>query len=111
MNLKDVSYSEEEKKDMSTPSLVSELPKYPYGLKITLEPDVLDKLELYDAPKVGEKKMILAIAEVVAVRKEDGRGDVKKFSVELQIQQLDCKKEEADGQKVDAAKSLYGSGE
>ena len=48
----DLRLSEMEKKDFSTPSTGPKAPKYPYGLKITLGPEELEKLGISELPQV-----------------------------------------------------------
>ena len=102
-----LAHSEEEKKDMKD-SMAVEAPRYPYGLEIDLDPATVKKLGLSDVPKVGEKFMVLAIAEVSAVRKDRGvQDDSVGFSVSLQVTDMDIKKEEQK-EKKDSASVLYG---
>ena len=108
MNLKDMVIGEEKRKDMAEPSLVADQPKYPYGLTLSLDNDTLKKLELGGIPKVGDKKMLLAVAEVVSVSQDEGRGDEKAYNVRLQIQKLDCKAGEEEQKSSSVSEKLYG---
>jgi len=66
--------------------------RYPWGTRIQLEQDSLDKLGIVKLPAVGDKLMIEAKVEVISVRQsEDGK------SVELQITDMDL---ENDGDEV-----------
>jgi len=66
--------------------------QYPWGTRINLESDTLDKLGITKLPNVGDKIMIEGKCEVISVRQsEDGK------SVELQITDMDL---ENDGDEV-----------
>lgn len=67
-------------------TVMSEQPKYPYGLVITLDNTAVEKLGI-DLPKVGEKMMIEAKVEVLRVSAEDTKDGMKK-DVQLQITDL-----------------------
>ena len=96
----------EEKKDNSVLSVVDDKPNYPYGLRITLDPDTIKKLGLTEMPDVGSMMALMAQAEVIAVNKIDAPGDEEKYSVELQIQDLDVK---GESKEKKASSMLYGS--
>jgi len=67
--------------------------RYPYGTRINLDQDSLDKLGIMKLPTVGDKIMIEGKCEVISVRQsEDGK------SVELQITDMDL---ENDGDEID----------
>lgn len=104
--MKDMMISEGEKRENSVLSVVDDKPSYPYGLRITLDPDTIKKLEMKEAPEIGAKMMIHGYAEVIAVNKIEGRGDVDSFTVELQIQNFDAKEESKESK---ASNMLYGS--
>jgi hypothetical protein len=61
---------------------------YPYGLRLTLSQEILDKLDLKRLPAVGATVSITAKAEVVATRAESCEGRSER-SVELQITDMD----------------------
>lgn len=67
--------------------------RYPWGTRINLDQDSLDKLGIVKLPTVGDKIMIEGKCEVISVRQsEDGK------SVELQITDMDL---ENDGDEID----------
>lgn len=67
--------------------------RYPWGTRINLDNDSLDKLGIVKLPTVGDKIMIEGKCEVISVRQsEDGK------SVELQITDMDL---ENDGDEID----------
>lgn len=94
--LKDMRISDMEKKNNTLLSVVDDKPNYPYSLKLMLDSDTVAKLGLADLPDVGEKMQMLAVVEVVGVRKEGEVGDVGKYCLDLQIQQMDIKESEKD---------------
>jgi len=68
---------------------------YPWGLRITLEKEELDKLDLTVANfDIGDKVSIVAEAEVVSLR-ESANQKNKTKSVELQIMAVDLGKPKA----------------
>lgn len=103
--LKSMVVSDMEKKESSILSHVEDKPNYPYGLKITLDADTIEKLGLSDLPEVGSKVQIVAVAEVVNVRKDSEYGDVAKHSIELQIQDMEASPESVEKK---ASSVLYG---
>lgn len=104
--MKSMKISSEEKKEMSLPSVVSDKPKYPYGLKLHFDETSFAKLEM-EAPRVGEKFMVLAYAEVCDVHQEKYEGDVPRYSMTLQLMDVDLKKKEQE-EKKSVANELYG---
>lgn len=102
--MKSMVISEGEKRENSVLS-VADQPSYPHGLKLYLDPDTIAKLGISEAPEVGAKMGIMGIAEVVAVNKVEGRGDDDKFTIELQIQDLDVK---GKSKEEKASNMLYG---
>ena len=93
--------SEDLRKDFAVPD--SKGPKYPYGLRITLGPEELKKLE-QKGLQVGDIKELKIKAKVVEVRADEGEGDVSENRVELQIVEMECEKEEKSDSTV-----LYGN--
>lgn len=76
--------------------------EYPYGLRVDLDFEALEKLGLSTTPPVvGQTVEFKATAKVVAVRAKDGAaGNV---SAELQITDMEIEKEK---EQIDA-KTLY----
>jgi hypothetical protein len=69
--------------------------KYPYGLRITLGPEVLEKLDLVKLPEVGQMMGLHAVVEVVGVNLENAENGGRDKRVELQITDL-CLKDRSD---------------
>ena len=99
----------QEKKDDRVHSVLDDRPDYPYGLRITLDPSTLKKLEMGEVPEVGKKVMIMAVAEVIGVNKVKEVGDVDDHSVELQIQEMEVKQEGKEEEERSVAQSLFGA--
>ena len=102
----DMSISAEEKKEMASASLLEGENKYPYGLRICLNPAILKKMGIGKPPEVGTEMKIEAMVEVVEVSADKKEGDVPEYRVELQITQLGV----AEGEKKENnAEVFYGS--
>jgi hypothetical protein len=102
----DMSYEEKELKDFSVPQ--NNTPKYPHGLKISLGKEELKKLNLSGTPEVGKKYKMEATVEVVEVSAENEGGDQKSYRVELQIKEMEFKKEETKESESDSTQIIYG---
>lgn len=91
-------------------SMATESPAYPWGLSITLDDDVLEKLGCAIGDfKVGASLMIVANVEVTSVSSSETRGAGNSRSVGLQITDLGL--EDEAGKVKAAAKALYGDGD
>jgi hypothetical protein len=75
--------------------------EYPYGLRIHLEPEVVQKLKM-KMPAVGEKFELTGMAIVKSVSAETEREGKERISCSLQITDLEVLK------KSNASKKLYG---
>ena len=104
--MKSVEITASEKKDMAYPSVVSDKPKYPWGLRVTVDGETYKKLDLKEIPQVGDKMMMLCLVEVCSVSNEKYEGDENNISVGLQITDMEIKKSEAE--KKPAENMLYG---
>jgi hypothetical protein len=81
----------------------ADAPQYPYGLRLELNNESLEKLGLPVTAAVGKKVMVLAQAEIVSVSAYDSKEGGKNRSISLQLTHL-CLE---SGEKEDAAKVLY----
>lgn len=64
-------------------------PKYPYGLRLCLDDDALEKLGIHGLPSVGTRLTIAAIVTVTATRSsEDAEGEAEN-GVDLQITDME----------------------
>jgi len=105
-NLRDLSYSAEERKEMNS-SVLTEAPAYPYGLCLTVDTSTVEKLGISEAPGVGEKVMILAVGEIKSVNLDNTiKDDRRNFNFQIQITKMDLKQKEDE--KDDIASKLYG---
>ena len=98
--------------ERSKASIVDDLPKYPYGLCITIETEQLEKLGIDDDCEVGDMIHLCAMAKVTSIskrEKEGGEGDVR---IELQITHLASENEDEEGAETMSAevraKKRYG---
>lgn len=72
--------------DMGSPPSKPSLPKYPYGTKLTLETEALDKLGCAPGDfKVGQVLELTARVEVVGTSTRERQGGVDRNEVELQF--------------------------
>jgi hypothetical protein len=83
------------------------LPKYPWGLELCLNDDVLEKLGVKTLPAVGTEVTIVAKACVSSTRESATEGDGAQQNMSLQITDM-----QVDGLDADlfgrAADLLYG---
>lgn len=99
--------TDQDKKDQAAKeTLVSERARYPYGLRINLDPESVKRLGMEDMPEVGKKMVMLAKVEVVNISKENERDDQEEYSMGLQITDLAFEKGEEKGD--DVAQAFYG---
>ncbi len=107
MNLVDMKRTPEEQQADSMPHAYKESP-YPYGLRIYLDDDTLDKLGVEDLPDLNAEFTITAKVKVSARNESsdpgDPDGDNDNKSMELQITALALGLEESDSKK---ASKLY----
>lgn len=101
--------SDLEKKEDSQVSVLMDTPDYPYGLEIRLDADLFKKLNIAEAPELGEEYTMLAKVKVCSVSAEKtalGQG----FCASLQIVEMDLKEVEEPNEIEDAAEKIYGKG-
>lgn len=84
---------------------VSEGPKYPYGLQISLDSEAIEKLELAEMPQAGAKMKMMAMVEVVGVRQYDRKDGDSEKGVDLQITDLSLENATEERRMEEA---LYG---
>lgn len=97
MRLYDMKRTQDERKDQQPDISVGERESYPYGLRIDLDPESLDKLGLSASEfKAGNTVKLMAQAEVKVVTQVESE-DQESFprsNVELQITSLGLKNQE-----------------
>jgi|HigsolmetaAR201D_1030396.scaffolds.fasta_scaffold25441_1 hypothetical protein len=91
MKLVSMKRTKQEKKAANKAIMPAEADSYPYGLRISLDDDALQKLGL-KLPKVGERFHIEAVAEVCSTSAHES-SDHTDRRMELQIQKLGLTKE------------------
>lgn len=96
MALKSLKISAKEAKKQNEPVAVGNEDRYPWGTRLDLNKDSLDKLGIKDLPAVGTKMMIEAKVTVIATR-QTAREDDTTRSLELQITDMAI---ENDGDEV-----------
>lgn len=108
--MKDMKVVKAEKPLTAEEALYQGKADYPYGLRITLEPEVLKKIGLDKMPKVGDMMMLHAMTEVVGVNADRGQAGGKDLRVELQITMLDlkAKNQEQEYSEDDEEKTMLG---
>lgn len=91
MKLIDMQLSPDEaKKEYGSPSMLSDnddLPKYPWGLSLCLDDEVLAKLNLGSLPDVGTTFTLMAVVEVTSNSQRQNQ-DGKEVSMDLQVTKM-----------------------
>lgn len=101
MAMKDLKISKKEAKEKSEAMATigsSDQERYPYGLRLDLNNDTLDKLGIDKLPTVGTVLLFEAKAKVVGSRQSATEGSENR-SVELQITHIDLEAGES-GEEV-----------
>ncbi len=97
----------EELKDTSYPAKV-EGEQWPYGLRLTFESEQVDKLPQLTKVKIGENIHVMGMGEVTSIRMNEEKEGKKRYSVEVQIQQIGVEgsssKKESMGDAMDRMK-------
>lgn len=79
-------------------------PEYPYGLRIDLRNESLEKLGIQTLPAVGDEMMVMAKVKVVSVGSHSSEEGKEQRNVDLQITEM-----ELAAPAKDAAQTLFGS--
>ena len=91
MELKDLKIPKKTKKELkeTNAAMTVESEKYPYGMRLTFDTELMVKFPELEKVKAGDKVNFSGIGEVIMVRKVDRQGDNKQdYSTEIQIQKL-----------------------
>jgi hypothetical protein len=102
MKLTSTKLSKQQAKEAAPIAAPETLPEYPYGLRISIEGDLMDKLGLKDMPKVGGKFTAAVELEVVACHSSQYEGGESRRECSLQITGMALAKD------AKAAEALYG---
>lgn len=97
------------KKEMEAKSEPAKMdqPQYPWGLKINLDNEALQKLGMKEMPKVGQKLMLHAKVEVTDAHASDVKGGKKNVSCGIQITDMAL---EGEGEEYEMKERMYGEG-
>lgn len=97
MAMKDLKITKKEAKAKSESMVIgsADQERYPYGLRLDLNNDTLEKLGMTKLPSVGTVLMFEAKAKVVASRQSATEGSENR-SIELQITHIDLEEGETD---------------
>lgn len=100
--MKSLLINDDEKKENRLSSVLSDQAKYPHGVSLHIDEKTAEKLGIGMAPKVGDKFIVEAVAEVQNVSINNNEDDSKKPSFTLQItdMELESKKEEQEASEV-----------
>lgn len=108
MEMKSMMNSSEDVKEYGASStMMSDAPKYPYGLRLDLDDKSLKKLGIKSLPSVGDKMMIQALVEVCCVSERQELDEDSAMNVGLQI--TDMAIADAPKESKSASETLYGS--
>lgn len=91
MALKSIAFTKAEQKERNSPSKCMEYQgdKYPYGMRLDFNSDVMKKLELKSLPATGTEVTVTAKAKVVSTSINDREGGKAEKRMELQIVAID----------------------
>jgi hypothetical protein len=91
----------------------SDGPRYPWGLCLRADQEILDKLDL-GVPQVGDLLHFCAVAKVTSVSQHEMQGDggetAKNCNVELQIVELGVPADDEEEEAEERRKGWYGAG-
>jgi len=93
----DMSLTDEQKIDAIAPIPIPDRPEYPYGLRICLTQDELQKVDLDDDCEVGDTIDLRAFARVTSKSASDGPNG-RQCRIELQIEQLAVENENTESE-------------
>lgn len=94
--MRSMELSDEEKLDVAAPIAMADRPDYPYGLRICLTMDELEKLELDPSDAVvGGTVHLHAMGRITSVSSSDGETGPS-CRVEIQIEDLAIESEDAE---------------
>lgn len=98
----DMSMSPGEAQEQCGPIATPDLPKYPYGLCISLGPDEIEKLGLGDDCEVGNFLHIHALAKVTSYSKRDTESG-SDTRIELVLAFMEAEDEGEENDEAEAA--------
>lgn len=108
MAMVDMTMSAEEAKEQTAPD-TSDAPKYPWGLRISLDDDSIEKLGLTTLPAVGSKMTMTCAVEVCSTGAYQDQSGESETSMSLQITAMELAPAQDAQTQTSAATALYGS--
>ena len=84
--LVDLKMTKKEKKE-SAPTAVSGMPDYPWGTRLSLNDEALEKLGMKTLPRVGDKVQVTGVGVITSVSQHESEKREDR-NVEIQIQQI-----------------------
>lgn len=98
--MKNMKMSKSDMPASTAEALVQGGPEYPYGLRITLTPEVLKRLDLPNMPEVGQMMGLHAVVEVVGVQADRAQNGGRDLRVDLQITDMILQDKSNDSQNM-----------
>lgn len=83
-------------------------PRYPYGLRLELDEESIQKLGLTELPEIDSFMVVMAKAKVVNVSKNESEGGKVYRHLCLQVTALKVKEGEPEKEKVPLETKMYG---
>ena len=80
--------SKQSRQEATPQAVESQGPEYPYGLRLSLDEDSLEKLGIEELLEAGKSVHVVAKAEIVSVSHQESAHGKPHRSVELQITDL-----------------------
>lgn len=77
--------------------------KYPYGLRIHLDEEIMEKLDMASLPRVGAKMILTAEVDVDSVEARESTDGGKRRSMAVQITAMELKPKGTAKDAIDAA--------
>lgn len=103
MKLKSMKLSDKQQEQAMPSTVAADRPKYPWGLGLHLDDEIIKKLEL-GGVEVGKTLMVQARVNVTGAMEQEHEHSGKQRSVSLQITDMAIGTDEGEG---DAADKLY----
>lgn len=86
VRLRDMALTRSEQREMIEPADIGDAPEFPFGLRLHLDEDELQKLGI-DLPEIGESFVVVGIGTVTSVSQHQ-REDHTSQHVEVQLEKL-----------------------
>lgn len=96
--MKNMKMSSKETKKMMEPSIAENNPRYPFGLKLNLDNEILEKLGMKTMPELGKTMMLMAKVAVTDMNENKSEGSSYR-SLGLQITDMSIEDEKESLEK------------